>query len=230
MPRFVFAVVSSLAVLACGEARGPSSPARPAPADARDVRVSLFDVDCAECADKVVTELKKDGPVYGSAFDKKHVVLDVTVAPAITPERVVAAAERAGFHATVGAGGGSYAKQADAPPGADVSTVLDDGHDLASLTSVTVPGKITIVDFYAEWCGPCREVDKHVKDLLAKRPDLAYRRLDVVDWDSPIAAHYMKKVPTLPYVLVFDGRGAQIDAMTGLDLPRLDAAIAKARP
>ena len=227
MRPLVFAVVSSIFVVACGGAPGRSATV---PADARELRVSLFDVDCAECADKVISELEKDGPVYRSTFDKKRVVLDVRVGPAITAERVVAAAERAGFRAVVGDAGGSYAKQADAPPGADVTTVLTDGHDVASLASITVPGKITIVDFYAEWCGPCREVDKHVKELLAKRSDVAYRRLDVVDWDSPLAAHYMKKVPSLPYVLVFDGRGAEVDAMSGLDLPRLDAALAKAQP
>jgi thiol-disulfide isomerase/thioredoxin len=220
------ALASSLILVACGAARGPDAAA---PSDAREVKVSLFDVDCAECADKVVAELKKDAVVYGSSFDKKRVVLEVRVPRTISADRVVAAANRAGFGAKLGADGGAYAKDVDSPPGADVTTVLTDGHDVASLDSITVPGKITIIDFYAEWCGPCREVDKHVKELLAKRTDIAYRRLDVVDWDSPLAEHYMKKIPSLPYVLVFDGRGGQIDAMSGLSLPRLDAAIEKAQ-
>ncbi|GAC1561512.1 MAG: hypothetical protein NVS3B10_19290 [Polyangiales bacterium] len=87
-----------------------------------------------------------------------------------------------------------------------------------------------MVDFYADWCGPCRDVDKHVKALLGTRADLAYRRLNVVDWASSLAVHYMTGVPNLPYVLVFDGRGAQVDAISGLDLGRLDGALARAKP
>jgi hypothetical protein len=43
--------------------------------------LSLLDIDCAECAEKVVAELKKIGPVYGSTFDRKRVVFHVVVDP-----------------------------------------------------------------------------------------------------------------------------------------------------
>jgi thiol-disulfide isomerase/thioredoxin len=222
----VVAVLSS--PVSCGGARAPEPVS--VPSDARQVKVSLFDIDCAECAAKVVAEIKRDGVVYRSSFDKRRAVLDVAVGPTITGDRVIAAARRAGFRAEIGDGGGAYAKDVEAPAGADVTTVGADGKDITSLSSVAVSGKITIVDFYAEWCGPCREVDKHVKELLNTRGDIAYRRLDVVDWDSPLAAHYMKNVSSLPYVVVLDGKGAQVDAISGLDLPRLDTAIARARP
>lgn len=218
------------ALLSCGgPQKNPDIPA--VPSDAREVKVSLFDLDCVECVDKVVDELKKDGQVYAVKFDKSRVVLTVRVAPSMGPDKVLAAVKRAGFRAELGDGGGAWVADIAPPSAADVATPVTDGHDLADLKTVLVTGKITIVDFYAPWCGPCRDVDKHVKDeVLKKRSDVAYRRINVVDWDSPIALHYMKSVKSLPYVIVFDGKGAQVDAITGLDLTRLDAAIAKAKP
>ena len=64
--------------------------------------------------------------------------------------------------------------------------------------------------------------------MLASRSDLAYRKLDVGDWDTPLGARYLKGVKALPYVLVFDKGGKQVAAISGLDLPALDAALAKA--
>jgi thiol-disulfide isomerase/thioredoxin len=228
---FLFAAcMCGAATTGCG-APSPSQPAAaPIPAGARTTSVSLFDVDCAECADKVVGELKKEGTVYRTAFDKKRVVLRVVADPALTEERMLAAVRRAGFRAQIGEAGGAYAADAKAPEGADVSTPVADGRDVPDLAKLLAPGKVTLVDFYAGWCGPCRDVDRHVKELIGRRSDLAYRRLDVVDWDSPLAVHYIRSVPSLPYVLVFAPDGHQVDAIAGLDLARLDAAIAKAKP
>ena len=222
-------VVGAAAAVSCGPGAAPTTAAG-VPSDAREIKVSIFGVDCADCANQVVVELKKDGLVYDAKFDKKRVVLDLKVAHSIRPEQVIVAAQRAGFRAELGDAGGAYLAEEKLPEGADASTPVADGHDVPDLKTVLAPGKITIVDFYADWCGPCRDVDKHVKQLLPKRSDVAYRRLNVVDWDSPLGTHYLKNVPDLPYVLVFDGKGAQIDAISGLDFARLDSALAKAKP
>ncbi len=116
------------------------------------------------------------------------------------------------------------------PPGADVATAVADGRDVPDVASLAVPAKVTIVDFFASWCPPCRDVDRHVVEMLGRRTDLAYRKLDIVDWDSPLAKHWLRSVPNLPYVIVLAPDGRQVDAISGLDLARLDAAIAKAKP
>jgi hypothetical protein len=63
--------------------------------------------------------------------------------------------------------------------------------------------------------------------VVQARTDVAYRKLDVGDWDIPFGARYLKDVPALPYVVVFDKGGARVDAISGLDVKRVDAAIAK---
>jgi thiol-disulfide isomerase/thioredoxin len=114
------------------------------------------------------------------------------------------------------------------PPGADFQRLVDHGEDLPSLESHVVAGKVTLFDFYADWCGPCRRVDEHVFALLRARSDIAYRKLDMVAWDTPLTRHYLRDVASLPYVVVYGKDGRKAGVMSGLDLAALDRVIAAA--
>ena len=48
------------------------------------------------------------------------------------------------------------------PPGADVRPLVEEGQDLAALEPHLVKGKVTVFDFHATWCPPCRKVDQHL--------------------------------------------------------------------
>jgi thiol-disulfide isomerase/thioredoxin len=113
-------------------------------------------------------------------------------------------------------------------PNADLVEISKQGEDVPSLEAHLAPGKVTLFDFYAVWCAPCRKIDAHVFALLGKRGDVALRKLNVVSWETPLAQRYLKNIPNLPYVLVYGKNGKRVDAVAGLDLEALDRAIAKA--
>ncbi|MBK8252169.1 MAG: thioredoxin family protein [Polyangiaceae bacterium] len=200
------------------------------PKDAKTVTVSLDKIDCSDCGDEIVADLRTRPGVYDASFDKKRAEIRVVASPEMdvyTAVKQLAATE--GFSAVLGEGKGKYLERPTFPDGSDAKTVVEDGRDVPDLATLAVKGKTTVVDFSAIWCRPCRKIDEHMVKVLTANTDIAYRRLDIADWDSPLAQHYLKDVPQLPYVVVYNVQGKQVDSIVGVDLERLDKAIAKAK-
>jgi thiol-disulfide isomerase/thioredoxin len=117
----------------------------------------------------------------------------------------------------------------EAPPAeADVKQIVERGEDLPALERHLAKGKVTIFDFHANWCPPCRKLDEHLYPTLASRQDLALRKVNVVSWDSPVAERYLREVPELPLVIVFDKHGKRIGEVFGAKLELVDKLIDKA--
>ncbi|HEV7500600.1 MAG TPA: thioredoxin family protein, partial [Vicinamibacteria bacterium] len=75
------------------------------------------------------------------------------------------------------------------------------------------------------WCGPCRIVDERLRAIATARKDVAIRKLNVVEFESPLAKELGPRVDSLPYVIVFTPSGKRID-IAGADLALLDKALA----
>ncbi len=75
-----------------------------------------------------------------------------------------------------------------------------------------VKGRTTIVDFYSDYCPPCRRMSPLLAKLARMRPDLAVVKLDInrkgvegIDWASPLARQY--ELSSIPYFRIYDGEG-----------------------
>ncbi len=74
------------------------------------------------------------------------------------------------------------------------------------ITGSLAPGKLTVVDFYADWCGPCRSIAPKLDRLATANPDdLAIRKVDIINWDSAVAAQY--RLQSIPHLKLFDRDG-----------------------
>ena len=194
-----------------------------APARAERVQVySIQGADCATCGDKIRAELKKVKGVKKAEFDIHKVELTVTLEDGVPDSEVLAAAERVGLRAIVGAGQGAYLPHEAYPEGADVQELNKDGAAVGPLAPLRVTGKFTVFDVYADWCGPCREVDARLRAVMSERKDVAVRKLSVVDFDSPLAQEL--RVDTLPFVVIFSPEGKKTE-VRGAELKKIDKAL-----
>lgn len=78
-----------------------------------------------------------------------------------------------------------------------------------------------LVDFYAEWCGPCETVTPEV-DALAAATDQPVLKVDVESLPAVAAEHGVQAIPTF---VVFEG-GEEVDRLRGVyDEAQLRAAL-----
>lgn len=64
--------------------------------------------------------------------------------------------------------------------------------------------KKVLLDFYAEWCGPCRMVSPIVDEIANENPDILVGKINVDQEPELAAAFSVTSIPTL--VVMKDGK------------------------
>jgi thioredoxin 1 len=102
-----------------------------------------------------------------------------------------------------------------------VQTLTDDNFDQTVLKSVTP----VLVDFWAEWCGPCRVIAPHVDAVAAELEGQAIVGKMNVDENPSVPSRY--SIRSIPSLLVFKG-GEVVDTIVGaVDKTRIKALLVK---
>ena len=62
---------------------------------------------------------------------------------------------------------------------------------------IIAEGKPVLVDFYADWCGPCRMVAPIIEEIAAERADITVGKINVDDEPELASAFGVATIPTL---------------------------------
>jgi thioredoxin 1 len=69
----------------------------------------------------------------------------------------------------------------------------------------------TLVDFYADWCGPCKMLAPVLEELEPEYPEIRFVRVNV-DEEDELAAEY--RIMSIPFVALFKD-GEKVATMVG---------------
>jgi thiol-disulfide isomerase/thioredoxin len=90
-----------------------------------------------------------------------------------------------------------------------------------------VLGSVTVVDFYADWCGPCRQLSPSLEQMAMTDPEIALRKIDIVNWRTAVARQF--NLNSIPQVNVYDRAGSLVGTVNGPDIDTIKRYIAQAK-
>jgi len=96
--------------------------------------------------------------------------------------------------------------------------------DLKEFKSFIEQDKVTVVDFHATWCGPCKQIAPFVDKLANEFSDGNFVKVDVDDVSDVAAECGVRAMPTFQLFR----KGEKIAEVVGANPAALKAAVANA--
>jgi thiol-disulfide isomerase/thioredoxin len=88
-------------------------------------------------------------------------------------------------------------------------------------------GNVTVVDFYADWCGPCKQLSPSLEQMASTDPEIALRKIDIVNWNTAVVKQY--NIRSIPQVNVYNRGGLLVGTVVGADAAEVKRYVAQAK-
>ncbi len=90
------------------------------------------------------------------------------------------------------------------------------------------PGRVTIVEYGARWCLPCRQLEPKLDAYLKLKPNLRLQRIDASDWTAEELEAAVPGAAGLPIVEVYRADGTLSVRLVGEAVFGFEAAVLEA--
>jgi len=105
------------------------------------------------------------------------------------------------------------AEKAETTEKVDKVKIVNQPGVVVSMDAVLVPGSVTVIEFYADWCGACKIIEKKLLAKIGGEPRIVLRKINIKDDTSAVAKQF--DVGALPHVRIFDGNGKLSHVLVG---------------
>ena len=119
----------------------------------------------------------------------------------------------------------NQARMAVARPGQSIEVISHGGQ--VDMNQHLAFGSVTVVDFYADWCGPCRRLSPSLEQMAKSDPEIALRKIDIVNWRTAVAQQF--NIHSIPQVNVYDRSGRLVGTVMGADFEKVKNYVAQAK-
>ncbi|KAJ6102484.1 Thioredoxin [Penicillium sp. IBT 16267x] len=90
-------------------------------------------------------------------------------------------------------------------------------------SKVTDSKEPVVVDFFADWCGPCKAIAPAIEKFSETHEHVKFYKVNVDDLSDVAADNGISAMPTFLFYL----NGEQVEIVRGANPPAIGAAVAK---
>ena len=190
-----------------------------------ETEFSLAGMSCDGCANHAMKALGDISGVLNVRVDFDSKKATVKAKREITRDEIREALRNLGFEARFSGDPVVEALSEAEKAGLDIETASKGA--ALRISDHLAAGKITIFDYYADWCGPCHLLSPKLERLVLEYQNLALRKVDIGDWESEVGKQATKEfgLPGLPYVRIYGPGGKLLGTVHGNRIEEVEEII-----
>lgn len=83
--------------------------------------------------------------------------------------------------------------------------------------------KVIVLDFYANWCNPCKKLDPYLKELEIKYPSYEFRKINIEEEANKDLVE-IYGISALPTIVILENSIIK-EKIVGFDVSKLQMAL-----